>query len=70
MQRKGFAETKTPISILMRCCAPAAEVVKEATEPKQLVFKDKKEALEAFKEFLRDKVGILCNNWRGMDNLS
>ncbi|XP_037789191.1 LOW QUALITY PROTEIN: pre-mRNA-processing factor 40 homolog A-like [Penaeus monodon] len=31
------------------------EEVKEVTEPKQLVFKDKKEALEAFKEFLRDK---------------
>ncbi|KAK8405465.1 hypothetical protein O3P69_001796 [Scylla paramamosain] len=29
--------------------------VKETVEPKQLVFKDKKEALEAFKEFLRDK---------------
>lgn len=31
------------------------EVVKEVPESKQLVFKDKKEALEAFKEFLRDK---------------
>ncbi|XP_053638791.1 pre-mRNA-processing factor 40 homolog A isoform X5 [Cherax quadricarinatus] len=31
------------------------EVTKEVAEPKQLVFKDKKEALEAFKEFLRDK---------------
>lgn len=30
--------------------------VKETPEPKLLVFKDKKEALEAFKEFLRDKV--------------
>ena len=30
--------------------------MKETVEPKQLVFKDKKEALEAFKEFLRDKV--------------
>lgn len=30
--------------------------MKEVTESKQLVFKDKKEALEAFKEFLRDKV--------------
>lgn len=29
--------------------------VKDTPEPKQLVFKDKKEALEAFKEFLRDK---------------
>lgn len=45
-------------------------MVKEATEPKQLVFKDKKEALEAFKEFLRDKVGVLCNDWKGMDALS
>ncbi|XP_045602652.1 pre-mRNA-processing factor 40 homolog A isoform X3 [Procambarus clarkii] len=35
--------------------ADKVEVVKEVAEPKLLVFKDKKEALEAFKEFLRDK---------------
>ncbi|XP_066990586.1 pre-mRNA-processing factor 40 homolog A-like isoform X1 [Macrobrachium rosenbergii] len=35
--------------------AVKAEEVKSSSEPKQLIFKDKKEALEAFKDFLKDK---------------
>ncbi|XP_042206058.1 pre-mRNA-processing factor 40 homolog A-like isoform X2 [Homarus americanus] len=46
---------QTGSSGVKRVDSAGVEVVKEVTEPKQLVFKDKKEALEAFKEFLRDK---------------
>lgn len=58
-------ETKKPPSALDQAMAatlaaiqvPTAtkEEVKPIVEPKQLVFKDKKEALEAFKDFLKDK---------------
>lgn len=63
--KAGSTDEKKPSSALDQAMAAtlaaiqvptaAKEEVKEVTEPKQLVFKDKKEALEAFKEFLRDK---------------
>lgn len=51
---QAMAATLAAIEVPSTASAAKAEV-KEVPEPKLLVFKDKKEALEAFKEFLRDK---------------